>query len=131
VPSTITGSINAMFHTTLAHNKIAPAFSLQLSPRDVHPLTLDISPLGLAWPGLTSSAVCKYLPQSMAMHQVHLDQIRMNSSFTQPRTPLLPTAPPQQPTADMDAAHNAAPPDPPTLHSGTIYDDFNCTTGMI
>jgi hypothetical protein len=67
----------------------------------------------------------------MAMHQGHLDQIRMKSSVTQPQSPLLPTAPPQQPTVDTDDAHDAALLEPPTLCSGTKYADFHCTTGMI
>jgi hypothetical protein len=124
-----------MFGTTLAHNTIAarvafyhgslfsPAISMWCVAIDAGHFTM--------WPGPTSNTVCKYPPQSMDMHQGHLDQICMNSSSTQPRTRVLPTAPPQQPTEDTDATHNTAPPEPPTLRSGTIYADCHFTTGMI
>jgi hypothetical protein len=124
-----------MLHTILAHNTIAarvsfyhaslfsPALSTWCAAIDAGHFT--------TWPGLTSITVRKYPPQSMAMHQDHLDQVRMNSSSTQLRSPLLPTTPPKQPTVDTDVDHDATTPEPPTLCSGAIYADFQCTTGMI
>jgi hypothetical protein len=52
--------------------------------------------------------------------------------------PLLPIShthpqldPTQQQTWDTEAAHDAAPPNPPALCFGVIYVDCHCTTGMI
>jgi hypothetical protein len=93
----ITGSVNAMFHTTLAHdtiaNRIAFYHASLFSPSistwcrsidDGHYSTL---------PGLTSSAVRKYPRQSIPMHQGHLDQVRANIRSTRP-----PVSGRQQPT---------------------------------
>jgi hypothetical protein len=127
IPSTITGSVNAMFHTTLTHNTIAaritfyhailfsPVLSTWCAAIDAGHFT--------TWPGLTSADARKYPPQSMVMHQGHLDQVRMNSSSTQPRSPL----PPVNPVP----VHDTSPPEPPTIGSGAIYTDRQCTTGMI
>jgi hypothetical protein len=59
----------------------------------------------------------------MAMHQGHLNQDRMNSNSTQPSSPI----PPVNPVPD----HDTSPPEPPTIRSGAIYTDCQCTTGMI
>jgi hypothetical protein len=97
----ITGSVNAMFHTTLAYNTIAnridfyhaSLFSPSLSTW-CH--AIDAGHF-LTWPSLTSSAVRKYPPQSTPMHQGHLDQIRANLRLTR-----LPASIMQQPTNDAD-----------------------------
>jgi hypothetical protein len=76
---TITGSVNVMFYTTLAHDTIAnriafyhaSLFSPSLSTW-CHTIDAGHFPM---WPGLTSSTICKYPPQSTPMHQGHLDKI--------------------------------------------------------
>jgi hypothetical protein len=127
IPSTINGSVNAMFHTTLAHNNIAAQVAFYhaslFSPTLSTWCANIVAGHFTTWPGLTSAAVRKYPPHSMAMHQGHLDQVCMNSSSTQPRSPL----PPVNPVPD----HDTSPPEPPTIRSGTIYIDCQCTTGMI
>jgi hypothetical protein len=59
----------------------------------------------------------------MAMRQGHLDQVCMNSSSTQPQSPL----PPVNPVPDYETS----PPEPPTIRYGAIYKDCQCTTDMI
>jgi hypothetical protein len=95
----ITGSVNAMFHTTLAHgtiaNRIAFHHASHFSPSlSTWCHTIDTGHF-TTWPGLTSSAVRKYPPQFIPMHQGHLDQVRVNIQLTR-----LPTSDMQQPTTD-------------------------------
>jgi hypothetical protein len=116
-----------MFHTTLANNTIAARIAFYHASLFSPSLYTWCAAIDARYfttrPGLTSSAVRKYPPHSMAMHQGHLYQVRMNSSSTQPRSPL----PPVNPVSD----HDTSPPEPPTIRSGAIYTDCQCTTGMI
>jgi hypothetical protein len=127
----ITGSVNAMFHTTLAHDTIAtrisfyhaslfsPALSTWCHAIDAGHFT--------TWPGLTFSAVRKYPPQSIPMHQGHLDQVRANIWLTRH-----PTSNMQQPTTDADAAYDVAPhEESTTTRTRHVYTDCHCTTGMV
>jgi hypothetical protein len=130
----ITGSVNAMFHTTLAHDTIAnriafyhascysPSLSTWCSAIDAGHFT--------TWPGLTSAAVKKYPPQSMAMHQGHLDQARMNTRTTQARSPAIPIDISES-TSAAPADADIAPPEPPSIRTRHIYTDCHATTGMI
>jgi hypothetical protein len=126
----MTGSVNAMFHTTLAHDTIsnriafyhASLFSPSLSTwcqaiDDGHFPT---------WPGLTSSDVRKYPPQSIPVHQGHLDQVRANIRSTRP-----PTSNRQQPTYDDDLGDDVTPPPEDNTRTRIIYADCQCTTGMV
>jgi hypothetical protein len=119
-----------MFHTTLAHDTIAnriafyhaSLFSPSLSTwwqaiDDGHFPT---------WPGLTSSAVRKYPPQSIPMHQGHLDQVRANIRLTRP-----PASSRQQPTSEDDLEDDVAPPPEDNTRTRIIYADCHCTTGMV
>jgi hypothetical protein len=126
-----------MFHTTLAHdtitNRIAfyhascysPSLSTWCAAIDAGHFT--------TWPGLTSAAVKKYPPQSMDMHQGHLDQARMNTRMTQARSPAIPIADEhnQQPTSEAPADTDTAPPEPPSIRTHHIYAHCHAATGMI
>jgi hypothetical protein len=128
--SPITGSVNAMFHTTLAHNTIAnriafyhvsifsPSLSTWCQAIDASHFT--------TWPGLTSSAVRKYPPQSTPMHQGHLDQVRANIWSNH-----LPASLMQQPTTDAHIAADVTPPAEDNTRTILIYADCHCTTGMV
>jgi hypothetical protein len=129
-PIPITGSVNAMFHTTLAHDIIAnritfyhvslfsPSLSTWCHAIDAGHFT--------TWPGLTSSAVRKYPPQSIPMHQGHLDQVRANIRSTR-----LPTYNMQQPTTDADIADDVSPPAEGITRTRHVYTDCHCSTGMV
>jgi hypothetical protein len=136
--ATITGSVNAMFHTTLAHDTIAsmiafyhascywPALSTRCATVDAGQFTTR--------PGLTAAAVRKYPPAFMVMHQGHLDLVRMNTRTTQSLSPLLPTTVTydentQQQATDAEAALDIAPPQPPSRQTQHLYTDCNVTTG--
>jgi hypothetical protein len=114
----VTSSVNAMFHTTLAHdtitNRIAFYHTTCYSP--VLSTWCDAIDTGhfTTWPGLTSAAVKNHPPESMAMHQGHLDQTHMNSRTTQPLAPIVPSTDDttQQQTMERYDAHDTAPPDP-------------------
>jgi hypothetical protein len=126
----ITGSVNAMFHTTLAHDTIAnriafyhaSLFSPSLSTW-CHAIDAGQFP---SWPGLTSSSVRKYPPQSIPMHQGHLDQVRANIRSTRP-----PTSSRQQPTSDDHLEDDMAPPPEDDTSTRIIYADCHCTTSMV
>jgi hypothetical protein len=128
--SPITGSVNAMFHTTLAHDTVAnriafyhaSLFSPSLSTW-CHAIDAGHLP---TWPGLTSSAVRKYPPQSIPMHQGHLDQVRANL-----RSIRLPASSMQQPTFDADLEDDVAPPAEDNTRTRIIYADCHCTPGMV
>jgi hypothetical protein len=79
-PSTpITGSVNAMFHTTLAHDNIANRIAFYHASLFSPSLSTWCQAINAghfpSWPGLTSSAVRKYPSQSIPMHQGHIDQV--------------------------------------------------------
>jgi hypothetical protein len=85
---------------------------------------------------LTSAALRKYPPASVAMRQGHLDQVRMNTCTTQALLPLLPTTMTsenntQQQTTDDEAALNTAPPESPSSRTRHLHADCNATTGII
>jgi hypothetical protein len=127
--SPITGSVNAMFNTTLEHytiaNRIAfyhaSLFSLSLS---TWCQAIDAGHF-TTWPGLTSSDVRKYPPQPTPMHQGHLDQVQANIRSTR-----LPTSIMQQPITDADIAEDVAPPAEDNTRTRLVYADCHCTTGM-
>jgi hypothetical protein len=133
----VKSSVNAMFHTTLAHdtitNRIAfyhatcysPVLSTWCAAIDDGHFT--------RWSGLTSAAVKKHLPASMAMHQGHLDQTRMNARTTQRRAPLVPSAYAitQQQTMEQEATYDTTPPEPPSARTRHLYVDCHATTGII
>jgi hypothetical protein len=125
----ITGSVNAIFHTTLAHDTIANRIAFyhaSLSPPSLSTWCQAIDAGNFpSWPGLTSSAVPKYPPQSIPMHQGHLDQVRANIRSTRP-----PASSRQQPTSD-DYIEDSAPPLEDNTRTRTIYADCHCTTGMV
>jgi hypothetical protein len=126
----ITGSVNAMFHTTLAHdtivNRIAFYHASLFSPSlSIWCQAIDDGHFP-TWPGLTSSAVRKYPPQSVPMHQGHLDQLRANIRSTRP-----PTSNRQQPTSDDDLGDDVTPPPEDNTRTRIIYADCQCTTGMV
>jgi hypothetical protein len=125
----ITGSVNAMFHTTLAHatitNRIA-FYHARLSPPSLSTWCQAIDAGHFpSWPGLTSSAVRKYPPQSIPMHQGHLDQVRANIRSTHP-----PASSRQQPTSD-DYIDNVAPPLEDNTRTRIIHAGCHCTTSMV
>jgi hypothetical protein len=138
--TTITGSINAMFHTTLAHATIVNIITFYhascYSPALSTWCTAIKAGHFTTWPGLTSAPVRKYPPASVAMYQGHLDQVRMNTRTTHTHSPLLPTTTPnenstQKHTPDDEAALDTVPPVPPSSHTRHLYADCNATTGMI
>jgi hypothetical protein len=118
-----------MFHT-LAHDTVAnriafyhaSLFSPSLSTW-CHAIDAGQFP---TWPGLTSYAVRKYPPQSIPMHQGHLDQVRANLRSTR-----LPASSIQQPTSDADLEDDVAPPAEDNTRTRIIYADCHCTTGMV
>jgi hypothetical protein len=128
--SPITGSANAMFHTTLAHDTVAnriafyhaSLFSPSLSTW-CHAIDAGHFP---TWPGLTSSTVRKYPPQSIPVRQGHLHQVRANI-----RSTCLPASSIQQPTSDADLEDDAAPPAEDNTRTRIMYADCHCTTGMV
>jgi hypothetical protein len=77
--SPITGSVNAMFHTTLAHDTIANCIAFYHASLFSPSLSTWCQAIDAGyfttWPGITSSAVHKYPPQSTPMHQGYLDQV--------------------------------------------------------
>jgi hypothetical protein len=77
--SPITESVNAMFHTTLAHDTIANRIAFYHASLFSPSLSTWCQAIDAGhfptWPGLTASAVRKYPPQSIPMHQGHLDQV--------------------------------------------------------
>jgi hypothetical protein len=116
----ITGSVNAMFHTTLAHdtmtNRIAFYHASLFSPSlSTWCQAIDDGHFP-TWPGLTSSAVRKHPPQSIPMHQGHLDQVRANIQLTRP-----PASSRQQPTSDDDLEDDVAPPPEDNTRTRIIY----------
>jgi hypothetical protein len=126
----ITGSVNAMFHTTLAHdtvpNRIAFYHAILFSPSlSTWCQAIDAGHFK-TWPGLASSAVHKYPPQSTPMHQRHLNQVRANLQVTR-----LPASVIQQPTTDADIDDEVAPPAEDNTRTILIYADCHCTTGMV
>jgi hypothetical protein len=125
----ITGSVNTMLHTTLAHDTIANRIAFyhaSLFPPSLSTWCQAIDAGHFpSWPGLTSSAVRKYPHQSIPMHQGHLYQLRANIRSTHP-----PASSRQQPTAD-DYIDNAAPPLEDNTRTIIIYADCHCTTGMV
>jgi hypothetical protein len=95
----ITGLVNAMFHTTLAHdtiaNRIAFYHAILFSPSlSTWCQAIDAGHF-TTWPSHTSSTVRKYPPQSTPMHQGHLNQVRANL-----RSIRLPASIIQQPTTN-------------------------------
>jgi hypothetical protein len=125
----INGSVNAMFHTTLAHDTIANRIAFYhaiLFPPSLSTWCQAIDAGHFpSWPGLTSSAVRKYPPQSIPMHQGHLDQVRANIQSTHP-----PASSRQQPTID-DYVDDTAPPLEDNTRTRIIYADCHCTTSMV
>jgi hypothetical protein len=131
----ITSSVKVMFHTTLAHDTIAncisfyhaslfsPALSTWCHAIDTGHFT--------TWPGITSSAVRKCPPQSIPMHQGHLDQVRANIRSTRQPTLSPPTSNMQQPTTDAEVADDMAPPEESTTHTWHVYTNCRCTTSMV
>jgi hypothetical protein len=128
--SPITGSVNVMFHTTLAHDTIANRIAFyhaSLFSPSLSTLCQAIDDGHFpTWPGLTSSAVRKYPPQSIPMHQVHLDQVRANLRSTRP-----PASSRQQPTSEDNLEDDVAPPAEDNTRTRIIYADSHCTTGMV
>jgi hypothetical protein len=128
--SLITGSVNAIFHTTLAHDTIAnriafyhaSLFSLSLS---TWCQAIDAGHF-TTWPGITSSAFRKYPPQSTPMHQGHLNQVQANIRSTR-----LPASIMQQPTTDADIVEDVAPPAEDNTSTRLIYADWYCTSSMV
>jgi hypothetical protein len=125
----ITGSGNAMFHTTLAHDTIANRIDFYHASLFFPSLSTWCQAIDAghfpSWPGLTSSDVRKYPPQSIPMHQGHLDQVRANIRLTHP-----PASSRQQPTSD-DYIDDAAPPLEDNTRTRIIYADCHCTTDMV
>jgi hypothetical protein len=119
-----------MFHTTLAHDTVAnriafyhaSLFSPSLSTW-CHAIDAGHFP---TWPSLTSSDVRKYPPQSIRMHQGHLDQVRANIRSTR-----LPASSIQQPTYDADLEDGVVPLTEDNTRTRIIYADCHCTTGMV
>jgi hypothetical protein len=126
----ITGSVNAMFHTTLAHDTIANRIALYHASLFSPSLSTWCQPIDAGhfptWTGSTSSAFRKYPPQSTPMHQGHLDQIRANLQST-----CLPAYIIQQTTTDADIEDNVAPPAADNIRTRLIYADCHCTTDMV
>jgi hypothetical protein len=126
----ITGSVKAMFHTTLARDTIANGITLYHASLFYPSLStwchaIDAGDFTTCT-GLTSSAVRKYPPQSIPMHQGHLDQVRSNIRLTR-----LPTSNMQQPTTDADIVDDIAPPAEGTTRTRHVYTNCHCTTGMV
>jgi hypothetical protein len=119
-----------MFHTTLAHdtvaNRIAFYHAILFSP-SLSTWCHAIDAIHFTtWPGLTSSAVHKYPPQSIPMHQGHLNQVRANLRSTR-----LPASSIQQPTSDADLEDDMAPLAEDNTRTRIMYADCHCTTGMV
>jgi hypothetical protein len=136
----ITGSVNAMFHTTLAHDAIANRIAFYhascYSPTLSTWCTAIEAGHFITWTILASAAVTKYPPASVAMHQGHLDQVQTNLRTTQACSPILSTTTPnenntQQQTTGDKATLDTAPPKPSSSRMRHLYADCNATTGMI
>jgi hypothetical protein len=119
-----------MFHTTLAHDTIANSIAFYHASLFYPSLSTWRQSIGAGyfttWPGLTSSAVRDYPPQSTPMHQGHLYQERANIRLTS-----LPASLMQQPTTDADIAADVTPPVEDNTRTRLIYADCHCATGMV
>jgi hypothetical protein len=128
--SPITLSVNAMFHTTLAHdtiaNRIAFYHASLFSPSLSTWCQAIIAGYFPTWHGITSSDVRNYPPKSIPMHQGHLDQVRANLRSTRP-----PASSRQQPTSDDDLEDDVAQPAEENTRTRIIYSNCHCTTGMV
>jgi hypothetical protein len=129
-----------VFHTTLAHDTITNRIAFYHASCYSPALSTWCAAIEAGhfanWPGLTSAAVQKYPPASMAMHQGHLDQVRMNARTAQSRSPLIPTTSPhgdntQHQATDAKAELDNAHPESPSRRTRHLYADFNATTDMI
>jgi hypothetical protein len=128
--SPMTGSLNTMFHTTLAHGTVATRIAFYHTSLFSPSLSTWCQAIDdghfLTWPGLTSSTVRKYPLQSIPIHQGHLNQERANIRSTRP-----PASSRQQPTSEDDLEDNVAPPAEDNTRTRIIYADCNCTIGMV
>jgi hypothetical protein len=114
-----------MFHTTLANNTIAArvAFYHAMVCRHRRWTLYHVARPHIHHSSQISTPVHGHAPRSsrpgsheLQLHPTAIPYLAHNTTTT---------------TVDTDADHNATPPDPPTLFSGTIYVDCQCTTGMI
>jgi hypothetical protein len=128
--SPITDSVNTMFHTTLAHDTIANRIAFYHASLFSPSLSTWCQSIDskhfMTWPGITSSAVRKYPPQSTPMHQGHLHQVQAIIRSTP-----LPTSIMQQPTTDASIAEDVAPPAEDNTHTRLVYAECHCTTCMV
>jgi hypothetical protein len=133
--TTIADSVNAMFHTTLAHDTISNRITFYnascYSPVLSTWCTAIEAGHFTTWPGIASAAVRKYPPASVDMHQGHLDKVRMNMHHTRPFTSPSHHHTQQEQTTDDEAMIDTAPPEAPSSRTRHMYADFNATTGMI